>query len=114
MLKPFYVDGHLFNGEMLEQMKKNGLSKANVLQRIHYQKWTVEEAVSTKRGEKRVPRAPKPRRALVNPANGPVKTYFLSKAELDELHKRVGKPGEHCKDYGDNKQPIALRGAWHG
>jgi hypothetical protein len=114
MLKPFYVDGHLFNGEMLEQMKKNGLSKANVLQRIHYQKWTVEEAVSTKKGEKRTPRPPKPRRPLVNPANGPVKIYFLSETELVELHKRVGKPGEHCKDYGDNKQPIALRGAWHG
>jgi len=114
MLKPFYVDGNLFNGEMLEQMKKNGLSKANVLQRIHYQKWTVEEAANTKKGEKRAPRPPKPRKPLVNPANGPVKTYFLSEVELTELHKRVGKPGEHCKDYGDNKQPIALRGAWHG
>jgi hypothetical protein len=114
MLKPFTVDGHEISGDLLEKMEQNELSKANVQHRIHYQKWTVEEAVSTKRGEKRAPRPPKPRKPLVNPANGPVKTYFLSETELVELHKRVGKPGEHCKDYGDNKQPIALRGAWHG
>lgn len=114
MLKLFTVDSHEISGDLLEQMEQNDLSQANVLQRIHYQKWTVEEAVNTKKGEKRAPRAPKQRKALVNPANGPVKTYFLSKTELEELHKRVGKPGEHCKDYGSDKQPIALRGAWHG
>lgn len=114
MIKPFTVDSHEISGDLLEQMEQNDLSQANVLQRIHYQKWTVEEAVNTKKGEKRAPRPPKPRKPLVNPANGPVKTYFLSETELEELHKRVGKPGEHCKDYGDNKQPIALRGAWHG
>ncbi|MCQ2009232.1 hypothetical protein NOM01_04390 [Sporolactobacillus sp. STSJ-5] len=114
MIKPFIVDGHEIKGELLEKMEQNGLGKANVQHRIRLQKWTPEEAVSVKKGEKRPPRAPKPRKPLVNPANGPVKTYFLSEAELEELHKRVGKPGEHCKDYGDNRQPIALRGAWHG
>ncbi|WP_028983308.1 hypothetical protein [Sporolactobacillus terrae] len=111
MLKPFTVDGHEISGELLEKMEQNDLSQANVLQRIHYQKWTVEEAVNNKKGEKRPPRPPKPRKVL---ASSPVKHYFLSKAELDEVQRKYGKPGQHCKDYGDNKQPIALRGAWHG
>ncbi|MCQ2010569.1 hypothetical protein NOM01_11130 [Sporolactobacillus sp. STSJ-5] len=112
MIKPFMIDGHEIEGELLEKMEQNGLTKANVQHRIHYQKWTPEEAVSTKRGEKRPPRAPKPRTPLVNPANGPVNTYFLSETELAELHKRVGKPGQLVKVYSQKKAPIGLRRAW--
>ncbi|EST12203.1 hypothetical protein P343_07770 [Sporolactobacillus laevolacticus DSM 442] len=95
-------------------MKKNGISKANVQHRIHYQKWTPDEVVSTKKGEKRPPRPPKPHKPLVNPANGPVTSYFLSDKELTELHKKYGRPGQLIKDYGQQKAPIALRGAWCG
>ncbi|UAK17580.1 hypothetical protein [Sporolactobacillus terrae] len=111
MLKPFTINGHHIDGDLLKQMEQNGLNKNNVFNRICVQKWTLEEAVSTKKGEKRAPRPFKPRQVL---ASSPVKHYFLSKAELDEVHRKYGMPGQHCKDYGDNKQPIALRGAWHG
>jgi hypothetical protein len=111
MLKPFMVGEHDINGELLEKMEQNGLTKANVQHRIHYQKWTPEEAVSIKKGEKRPPRKPRP--IIENPANGPVKTYFLSQDELSELHKKYGKPGQLVKVYGDQKAPIALRREWH-
>lgn len=45
MLKPFYVDGHPFDGEMLEQMKKNGLSQANVQHRSHVSHWLTLQMV---------------------------------------------------------------------
>ncbi|MFT8362936.1 MAG: hypothetical protein ABF608_07105 [Sporolactobacillus sp.] len=110
-LKPFTVDGNEITGEMLETMQKNGLTKGNVLSRVHYQKWTLEDAVSIPKGQKR-PSQHTERKPLPNAIKSPVKHYYLSAEQLAEVHRKYGKPGELIKEYSQKKLPITLSGTW--
>jgi hypothetical protein len=90
MLKPFYVRGQRIDGELLMQCEKNGLTKNNIGNRVLVQHWTLEEAVSTPKGENRRPKK-RPFERHHSKANGEVKIYFM---DLDECHKKYGPAGK--------------------
>ncbi|MCO7177036.1 hypothetical protein ACFP7A_01315 [Sporolactobacillus kofuensis] len=90
MPKPFHVRGKLVDGELLKQMEQNHLNQSNVSNRVIVQHWTLEEAVSTPKGEGRRTNK-RPFERHLSKANGEVKTYFM---DLDECHKKYGPPGK--------------------
>lgn len=87
-LKPFTVQAHRIDGDMLDQMEKNGLSKNNVVNRIVVQRWDISDAVGVpKGGERKLRRKDELKRY---PQNN-VRSYFMP---LDEVWGKYGKPGE--------------------
>lgn len=88
-MKPFTVQGHRIEGEMLILMEKNGLNKNNVVNRISVQRWDISDAVSVPKGGERKFR----RKDELQPRSDKNKVYryFMP---LDEVWDKYGKPGE--------------------
>ncbi|MFT8928501.1 MAG: hypothetical protein ABF969_04110 [Sporolactobacillus sp.] len=107
-LKTFVIKGQRIEGELRAAAQKNNLTQSQIRNRVYLLSWTIEAACKTPIGQRPVISIPP-----ASTAN-PVKHYFLSPTELDEIWKKYGRPGQLIKDYSQTKAPIGLRGSWNG